>query len=456
MINTVPQIKKADISGGYAAFPAKLDCTAFDADMSFVYSYLNQHRPSAKVSDKVTAAAEIDSSLEKEEYRISIKENEIKIFASTYKGLNRAMAALLSMTDKDGNIPCAEISDKPDFEYRSFMVDVGRQTHYISYVKKYIDMCWLYRMSYFQLHLSDNPGIAVPIDSFPNLATEGRAYTKEEIIEIRRYAKERGIEIVPELDVPGHSEQFMKKYPEIFGNNGILPASEEVFESLEKVFSDLCNLFPESRYVHIGGDEAAIGNWEKCEVTQGYMKAHNIASIEEMYAIYVKKMTDYLLSIGKTPIVWEGFPKEYNDIIDRRVIVVSWENYYQTAFDLVDAGFTIINCSWQPLYIVTPRLKWSPEHILNGWNMYNWQHWWDKSAAYGNVGLTVDSSKINLMGAQMCAWGDIITEYDDCVKACDEELELISERIGALAEKTWNKDSKLTVEQYNECRYVIK
>ena len=446
---TIPQIKNYIEKEGTTLLPEKFSiCPQLSADSDIFYQYIRKYKPNARLS-KAEGKVIYDNTLEAEEYRITVSDS-VTIFASGNISLNHAFASLVQLTDSDGTLKKCEISDKPDFPYRSFMVDVGRQTHPIKYILDYLDLCWLYKLSYIQLHLSDDPGVAVPVKSFPNLATEGRAYTPEEIEQINLYAKERGISIVPELEVPGHAEQFMKKYPEIFGSLNIVSACDEVFEALYKIYDDIIELFPYSKYIHIGGDEASIGEWQSCERTQRYMKANNISSIDEMYAEFVKKVTDYILSKGKTPIVWEGFGKEYNDRIDKRVIVVSWENYYQTTMDLAKAGFTLINCSWQPLYIVTPIKYWESKDILEKWNIYNWQHWWDKSKAYGDIGITVGETDVNLLGAQLCAWGNELASYEDYEKGCKEEYDLVKDRLPALAEKSWNKDSKMTDREYKE------
>lgn len=140
-----------------------------------------------------------------------------------------------------------------------------------------------------------------------------------------------------------------------------------------------------------------------------------------------------IFALGCTPVVWEGFRKEYNDRISRDVI--ARESYYQPAYDLAEAGFTLINCSWKPLYIVTPNTHWTPEEIP-AWHPHSWQHWWEKSVAYPD-GYTIDA-KYPVLGGQICAWGDGLVNYTDIDKACREELALIAERLPALCARTWN------------------
>lgn len=375
-----------------------------------------------------------------EGYQIAVAENGVTVSASSGKGMHNALADLLGKLEyADGKLTVEEglFTEIPSSSYRGLMVDLARQKHPVEYILRYIDLCWKNRATHLQLHFTDDQSFTLPLTCLPKLATEGRAYTREEIALINDYAAKRGITLVPEVDIPGHTSQFFAKYPEIFGTTGVLPACEEVFDALRTIFAEVMEMFPNSPWIHIGGDEAAVGNWAKCERTQAYMKAHNIADLEELYAEYIRIATDMILDLGCTPVVWEGFAKEYNDRISREVIVIAWESYYQPAYDLAAAGFTLINCAWKPLYIVTPDTHWTPDEIM-GWYPHNWQHWWDKSVAYPD-GYTIDES-YPVLGGQLCAWGDRLAGYTDIIKGCDEELALIAERLPALCKRCWEKN----------------
>lgn len=377
-----------------------------------------------------------DATLAEESCRMELTESGIDIWAATAKGANHALAILLSLITTDNGkmqIPVSSITDEPDCPYRGLMVDLARQYHPFKYLLKYVDLCYRNRASHLQLHFTEFQSFTLTLDCYPELRTEGRAYTKEEIKFLNEYAAKRGIELVPEIDIPGHSSQFMIKYPEIFGDNDVLPACDEVFDALKKIFAEVHEMFPNSQMIHIGGDEANIASWEKCERTQQYMKKHGIKDVHEMYAEYVRIVTDALIDMGVTPVVWEGFSKEYNDRISKKVIVIAWESYYQLATDLAEAGFTLINCSWKPLYVVTPAPHWSQEDIM-GWNPWNWQHWWDQSVASKNpINLPKDATKV--LGGQICAWGDNIADREDYENAVEEELALIGELLPALCQR---------------------
>lgn len=147
-----------------------------------------------------------------------------------------------------------------------------------------------------------------------------------------------------------------------------------------------------------------------------------------------------IFDLGKTPVVWEGFGKEYNDRISKDVIVICWESYYQTAIDLAKSGFTIINCSWKPLYVIWHGRHWSPEEIM-AWNPWRWDHWWEKSYAFPD-GYEIPKDATTVLGGQLCAWGDFLREYDDWKTGAEEELVLLEERLPALCKKLINLDLK--------------
>ena len=396
-----------------------------------------------------------DTSIATEAYKIEVDDKCI-IYVSDTKGLNYAFATLLQIIEKvDGekpeynyfNAPKCKIYDHPEGTWRGLMVDVARKWHPTAFLFKYVDICYMLKLNRLQIHFTDDESFTLPCDSFPLLTTENRHYTKAELAVFNEYAKMRGITIVPEVDMPGHCTQFIEKYPDIFGAHGILEASEETFSALEKVYKEVMELFPDSPYIHVGGDEAVLGRWTDCKTSMEYMKKNNIKDIVELYGHYVARITNFILSCGKTPVVWEGFHKETNHLISRDVIVISWENLYQPVTDLAEAGFTLLNCSWQPLYIVAPWTHWEASEILN-WDTHMWTHYNEQSAAY-NKELRIPENT-TVLGGQVCAWGDYLKNYLSGQWASKEEIKCIKPRVAALSEKTWNLKGIHTQKSFKE------
>lgn len=380
-----------------------------------------------------------DSSLVAGEYRVEISGGGVRACAADEDGASYAMATILQLMEvaPDGMmLPDVIISDKADSGYRAIMADLARQWHSLDQVLAYVDLCWLYKIKFLHLHFIDDQSYTLPSEAFPKLSTPGRHYTREQIAQLCAYARSRSVEIIPEFEAPGHGTAMLAAYPELFANTPIEPADEKrqdnllcigkpgVMENIRRILQEIADMFPESRYIHIGGDEADIKRWNDCVDCRRYMEENGIDGVRALYTHCIKLISDMVLEMGRTPIVWEGFPKEGTESISRDVVVITWESYYHLAPDLLEEGFNIINCSWQPLYIV-PNRRWTVENIM-GWNIYNWQHWWPKSVARLNPIHVQPTNQV--MGAQLCVWEGNYYEQIECVK----------ENLAALSERTWN------------------
>jgi hexosaminidase len=244
-----------------------------------------------------------------------------------------------------------------------------------------------------------------------------------------------------------------KCYPEIFANeidcsvaeekteNGaiisdtsiICAGKTETMEGVRTLLKETCELFPDSPYVHIGGDEAKIAVWNYCSHCKEYMKEHGIEDEHELYSEFVGRVARMVIDLGRTPIVWEGFPEEGADKIPKETVVISWENHYQTTHQLLAEGFRIINAAWKPMYIVpvmitqTPPFNWGQREIFD-WSVYNWQHWWEKSVATENP-ITVEPTE-QVIGAMMCAWE----------MTFEEEIGQVMAHLAAMSERTWSTE----------------
>ena len=400
-----------------------------------------------------------DPALSPDAYVIDTEGESFVIRASAKEGLMYGLASALQLITVNGNTlsaPSLYIEDKPDKEYRSLMLDLSREWHTMDQVLKFVDLCFLYKINYLHLHFIDDPRYTLPSKLFPKLSTVGESYTEEEIKKLVDYAYDRGINLVPEFECPGHAGSMTTQYPEIFANvsdgdggkfynelgeemscDSLLCASSEAaFTAVCDLLTEMSEMFPHSKYIHIGGDEALIQLWNQCPNCRKYMKDNGIEDVYELYSEYVARITDHVLSIGRTPIVWEGFPKKGAERISKDVVVIAWESHYHLAPDLLDEGFTIINASWQPLYIV-PSLnhRWSPIDILN-WNVYNWQHWWEHSVATKTPITVPETTKV--MGSILCSW---------CI-TYEQEVSRVMENLIAMNERVWNTKRIKTDSEY--------
>ncbi len=400
-----------------------------------------------------------DPSLGEDAYRVVAENGRVAVYTSGLPGANRGLAKIFQLMRAENGellLPGVLIWDRPDSSWRGLMLDLARQWHPVSYLYDYIDMLWVYGMSVFQLHFTDNESFTLPSVIFPKLSTPGRHYTRDEIASIAEYAHARGIKIVPEIDAPGHCRPFNEAYPEIFGSNGIIEATDEAFDALEKLYDELISFFPYSDAIHIGGDEAQISKWNESPESLAWRDSHGLKDERDLYGEYIRRLTGMILSKGKIPVVWEGFPKSWNGKIDKRVLVFSWENHYQTAPELLDGGFDVINAAWRPLYVVAPSPHWEQDEVF-AWNVNFWNHWWDASAARGGLSVPMTS---RILGGQICAWGDNLAKMD-YAEGDRIEFEIVRRLVPALAEKTWNHDSGTDYESFCKVfektdRFVVK
>lgn len=398
-------------------------------------------------------------------YRMSIDDHVI-ISASTNVGANYALATLLQLTQTTDNgvvFPQCEIVDSPDSSWRGVMIDTVRCFHEIEYLYAVADLCWFYKINRFQLHLTDDQAIRFPFSSLPN-AVSDEHYTREQLTGLIEYCHDRGITIVPEIDAPGHFRAFNTAYPDLFGTvsetegaettaetggiSGIMRAQEQSFDIMQDIFKEVTEVFYDSPWIHIGGDEAQIDQWANCEASMKYCTEHGLSDIHELYGHCVARFSQMILDMGKIPVVWEGFSEKTNPMIPKETLVFSWESYYQIAPSLLRGGFNIINASWQPLYIVHPQRMWPTEEILD-WEKNRWNHWWEKSQATKAPIVTEESPAI--LGGQICVWGDRMQPSNGYAPRCDmlrDEFSKLKERLPALAEKTWTSYQTVDKEKF--------
>lgn len=404
-----------------------------------------------------------DSTLAKNEYRINT-EMALKIYASDSEGLCYGLATALQIcTPCEGGIslPSVEIEDCPDKDYRSIMVDIGREWHPFGKLLKFVDLCFFYKVKYLNLHFADNKLYTLPSRAFPKLNVKGKYYTEDEIKYLREYAKARGVVLIPEFECPGHAPVLNTYYPEVFadrseGEGGVFynesgeiidnkalicAGRDRAVEGVKTLLSEIAELFPDAPYLHIGGDEANIALWDQCKDCREYMEKNGIEDIYGLYSDYVARITRHVLSLGKIPMVWEGFPEKGADKIPKETVVISWENHYQTTHQLLAEGFPIINASWKPLYIVPanstpePRFSWGAKEIFE-WDIYNWQHWWEQSVAFHSP-INIEPTE-QVIGAMLCAWE----------MTFEQEISTVMASLGALAERTWSTERTRSFESF--------
>lgn len=303
----------------------------------------------------------LDKSIGNEGYTLEVNQKIITIKSNSAKGIFYALQTFdqlmpLEEISKDNiTVQACSIIDYPRFAWRGLMLDVSRHFFTPNEVKEYIDLMSKYKFNVFHWHLTDDEGWRVEIKGLPKLTEIGAwrverfghfgnreapkdgektpyggFYTQEQIKDIVKYAAEKQITILPEVDVPGHSMALLAAYPELStkkepkmvspgakfaewpGNgtfimtveNSLNPSDEKVYQILDIVFGEIATLFP-GQYIHIGGDECYHGYWEKDTNCQALMKKENLKDVKELQSYFIKKVEKIITSKGKKMIGWD-------------------------------------------------------------------------------------------------------------------------------------------------------
>ena len=303
-----------------------------------------------------------------EGYLLNVSPTAIKIIANTKAGIVYGMQSLFQTlpqirTNAALTVPCMEITDYPRFQYRGMHLDVSRHFFSADLVKEYIDLMAAYKFNNFHWHLTDDQGWRIEIKRYPKLtsvgawraerpgkkweeceptkegepATYGGYYTQQQVRDIVAYAKERNINIIPEIEMPGHSEAALAAYPNLSCTQqpqrtitgGIYPpdiqsnycvGNDSVFIFLENVLSEVMQLFP-SKYIHIGGDEVNKTAWKNCPKCQALKKKLGLKDEEELQSYFIQRIEKFVISKHRKIIGWDEI---LEGGLAPEAIVMSW------------------------------------------------------------------------------------------------------------------------------------
>ena len=279
---------------------------------------------------------------EDEAYKLVVGKKGVDIFAASETGVFRARTSLLMMLDKDSTLVCCSILDYPRFRHRGLMLDISRNFRDKAFILKQLDVMATLKMSTLHLHLTDDAGWRIQIDAYPDLtrkaawrvgknfeewvaggkeySTEGSPLasggylTKADVREIVDYAASKHINIIPEIELPGHSGEVLAAYQELacLGPDGhshrisgdLCPGKDKTFEMFETILDEVLEMFP-YEYIHIGGDEASKRNWKECPDCRHRMESENLKDVDELQSYLVNRVTRFLESRGRHAIGWD-------------------------------------------------------------------------------------------------------------------------------------------------------
>ncbi len=314
--------------------------------------------------DGATVLLDLDGALGPEEYRLTVGADPDRITVcgggadGVWWGLQTLAQLLIQGASDDGfDLPCLEISDRPAFSYRAGMLDCGRHFFPTESIKRFIDILAMHKLNVFHWSLTNDQGWRIEIRKYPLLTEVGSVrretmvgllsnpkgfdgiphggfYSQEEIRDIVKYAEQRHVTVIPEIEMPGHATAALASYPELgcrgegYEVSTSWGVKEDIFcvgkpgtiPFLEDVLDEVCELFP-SRYIHIGGDEAPTARWEECPACQAKMKELGLEKAAYLHGYLLKTIEEHLNAKGRRIIGWD-------EILDAGVTptatVMSW------------------------------------------------------------------------------------------------------------------------------------
>ena len=394
-----------------------------------------------------------------ETYRMEITSKRINIVSSDKAGAFYAIQSMLQMTEngKNRQLQCCTITDSPRFTYRGLHVDVSRHFRSKEFLMKQMDAMALLKMNKMHLHLTNGAGWRIEIDRYPRLtefaawrperkwmdwnqagmrycerttpSAYGGYYTKEDIAEILEYAKARHITVIPDIEMPGHSEEVLATYPELscsgkaYVNSDYCIGKEVTFQFIENVLTEVMELFP-SEYIHIGGDEAVKSGWRNCPDCQRRMQEEGLANVDELQSYFIHRIEAFVNSKGKRII---GFDEILQGGLAPNATVMSWRGT-QGGIEALKAGHDVIMCPVECYYIDYCQDAPFKEPVsIGGYTPLKTVY------SYEPLESTITPAEAeHLIGIQGNLWAEYITEDDHAEY-------MYYPRAFAVAETAWSK-----------------
>lgn len=404
-----------------------------------------------------------------EAYNLDITSDAIEIKANSGQGFFYGLQSLFQLINSstDNALSCITIYDSPRFKYRGFMLDVSRHFASVEFIKKQLDIMAYYKLNTFHWHLTDGAGWRLEVEKYPELTEKaawrpikdyrtwseggkpfctkdhptayGGYYTKNEVKEIIEYAKERFITIIPEIEMPAHSEEVLAVYPHLscYGKGGLNAefciGNEATFEFLTGVLSEVIELFP-SQYIHIGGDEAGKDAWKNCPKCQKRIRENDLKDEFGLQSYLIHRIEEFLNQNGKILLGWDEI---LEGGLAPNAVVMSWRGE-EGGIKAVQAGHEVIMTPGAYCYI--DSYQDAPIHqpeAMSGYLPLN------KVYQYNPISDAIKKDSSLVLGVQANLWREWIST--------DEHTEwMMYPRLLALAEVGWTFPHKKNLEDFRK------
>src|SRR5579872_5048620 len=365
---------------------------------------------------------------EDESYKLEVTSSGAQLNAPTTLGVMRGLQTflqLVEMTPQGFAVPSVTIEDKPRFPWRGLMIDCGRHFMPVEVIKRNLDGMAAVKMNVFHWHLSENQGFRVESKRFPKLhemGSDGLYYTQEQVRDVIAYARDRGIRVIPEFDMPGHSTAWFVGYPDLASGPGpysierkwgvfdpaMDPTRESTYKFLDAFIGEMTKLFPD-QFFHIGGDEVNGKQWDANPKIQEFMRAHNLKNNADLQAYFNTRIQKIVAKHGKT---MEGWDEILRPDLPKTIVIQSWRGQ-QSLADAARQGYRGLLSSGYYL-----DLMGSAE-----------SHYAVDPFADGAANLS-DEEKQKILGGEACMWAEYVSPEN-----IDSR---IWPRAAAIAERLWS------------------
>ena len=393
-----------------------------------------------------------------EGYTLDVTERGVTITASTPAGIFYGLQSLRQMND--GEVECCTITDAPRFAYRGILIDISRHFRTKEFLMRQIDMMAQLKMNRLHLHLTDAAGWRIEVDSYPRLTSyaawrtpstwkewwygerqhveEGTpgAYggylTKAEARELVEYAADRYITIIPEIELPGHSDEVLAAYPELKCTNNpkfqgdLCIGKEATFEMMQSILDEIIEIFP-SEYIHIGGDEASKESWKLCSDCQRRMQKEGLESVDELQSYMIHRIEEYLNARGRQIIGWDEI---LQGGLAPNATVMSWRGE-EGGIAAAEAGHDAIMSPHGYCYIDAPQdAPYSQPESIGGYLPLEQVYSYDPAPESMD-----EATRRHILGVQANLWAEFIVT--------DEHYEhMLWPRAIAIAEIGWTPQQR--------------
>ncbi len=397
-----------------------------------------------------------------EAYSLKVTPESVEIKAATDRGLFYGMQSLLQLlpaeiesktivTEINWNIPCVTIEDEPRFQWRGMHLDVCRHFYSVDFIKKQLDVLAMYKINKFHWHLTEDQGWRTEIKKYPKLTglgskrvdegkEHGGFYSQEQVKEIVAYAAERHIDVVPEIELPGHALAALTAYPEFSCTGGpfkvrnvwgvepdiYCAGKEETFEFIENIIDEVVALFP-CDYFHIGGDEAPKSKWKECELCQARIKAEGLHNEHELQSYFIQRVEKMLLARNKKMIGWDEI---LEGGLAQSASVMSWRGE-KGGITAASQGHDVVMTPGNWVYLDHYQGSQKVEPVaIGGYTTL------EESYGYNPAPEALDKDKVkHILGTQ----GNVWSEYMYTTEIVENR---VYPRIIALAEVNWTQPEK--------------